>query len=595
MVVIVSPQVDRVQRRYGAGLIVARSGRGIKEGWTVSVQVFGGRIAGVGFQLLRGPDRRVDFRVGWELDEGRDAGFFGFWRYAAEHGIPLSISASGRNQQNWNSANSTTGLDGVYAGLTKLGVVCPTIGIMLLTISTTHQPATDLGFLVYKNPSRFQSFSLPFGRADVFYPEADNHRCTVALLLDIVPVGLVRPKSGASRTGGWLEQYVNDRPYVASSHLSVAIAKVFGSALAGNSKDRPDLARRAIPLEARVPVVPSREGADLIGQLFEPLGYAVEIEGHPLDERFPEWGSSPYFGVRLASTIRLRDLLSHLYVLLPVLDDHKHYWVGDDEVAKLLRFGEGWLGDHPLRDLISRRYLKHQRGLVNQALVQLLDSGPTDPGATATRHEQEEQKLEAPLRLGEQRIQVVLDALRNLGAAKVLDLGCGEGRLINRLLGEASVHTITGLDVSHRILEAARRRLRLEALPAQQRERVSLLHGSLTYKDRRLSGHDAAVAMEVIEHIDPPRLDAFEEAVFGTAQPNAFLITTPNAEYNALFDGLPAGAFRHGDHRFEWTRAQFRDWSRRVADRRKYDVRFQDIGPVHPAHGSPTQMGVFRR
>lgn len=464
---------------------------------------------------------------------------------------------------------------------------------MLLTISITHQPATDLGFLVYKNPSRFQSFKLPFGRADVFYPQAESHRCTVALLLHIDPMGLVRPKPGASKAGGWLEQYVNDRPYVASSHLSVAIASVFGSALGGRSRERPELADKTIPLEARIPVVPSREGADLIGRLFEPLGYAVGIEDHLLDERFPEWGSGPYFSVRLAATIRLRDLLAHLYVLLPVLDDHKHYWVGDDEVAKLLRFGEGWLDSHPLRDLISRRYLKHQRGLVDQALVQLLDAGPTDPDAAATRHEQAEKQLEVPLRLGEQRIQAVLDELRSLGAAKVLDLGCGEGRLINALLDEPSVRSITGIDVSHRALEAARRRLRLDDLPPLQRQRVNLLHGSLVYTDSRLAGHDVAVAMEVIEHIDVSRLDAFEETVFGTAQPKAVLITTPNAEYNAVFDRLSAGTFRHGDHRFEWTRGQFRDWSKGVANRRGYDVRFQDIGPVHPDHGAPTQMGVF--
>ena len=466
---------------------------------------------------------------------------------------------------------------------------------MLLTISTTYQPATDLGYLVHKNPLRFQSFKLPFGQADVFYPEADSHRCTVALLLNIDPVGLVRSKSGALGAGDWLGQYVNDRPYVASSHLSVAISSVFGSALAGKSRDRPDLAAAAIPLEAHIPVVPSREGADLIRKLFEPLGYSVEIEELRLDGRFPEWGASPYFGVRLASATRLRDLLTHLYVLLPVLDDDKHYWVSEDEVAKLLRFGEGWLGNHPLRALISGRYLKHQRSLVDHALSQLLDAGPNEPSTTATRNEQEEEQLEAPLRLSEHRTQAVLAALRDIGASKVLDLGCGEGRLISGLLEEPSVRSITGLDVSHRALETAHRRLRLDKLPTRQRERVTLLHGSLTYRDKRLSGYDAAIAMEVIEHIDLPRLDAFEEAVFGTAKPKAVLITTPNAEYNALFDGLSAGAFRHNDHRFEWTREEFQNWSSQVAARRKYDVRFEDIGPAHPAYGAPTQMGVFRR
>ena len=246
------------------------------------------------------------------------------------------------------------------------------------------------------------------GRADVFYPEAENHRCTVALLLDIDPVGLVRSKPGGTGTGDWLGQYVNDRPYVASSHLSVAISSVFGSALAGKSRDRPDLAAMAIPLEVHVPVVPSREGSDLIRKLFEPLGYEVEVEGLQLDERFPQWGACPYFGVRLASTTRLHGLLAHLYVLLPVLDDDKHYWVNHDEVAKLLRFGEGWLGSHPLRTLISERYLKHQRNLVDQALAQLLDAGSTDPSIAVVRQEQEEERLEAPLRLGEQRTEAVL-------------------------------------------------------------------------------------------------------------------------------------------------------------------------------------------
>ena len=293
-------------------------------------------------------------------------------------------------------------------------------------------------------------------------------------------------------------------------------------------------------------MVSSREGEDLIQSLFEPLGYAVEIQGHPLDERFPEWGASPYFSVRLTSETRLRDLLAHLYVLLPVLDDDKHYWVGDDEVAKLLRFGEGWLSGHPQRDLISRRYLKHQRGLVRLALAQLLDAGHTDPGITAARHEREEEQLETPLRLGEQRIQAVLATLRQLSATSVLDLGCGEGRLISELLGESAIRSVTGLDVSHRALEVASERLHLDTLPAPQRERIALLHGSLTYRDKRLSGYDAAIAMEVIEHIDAPRLDAFEEVVFEAAKPCAVLITTPNVEYNALFGGLAPGAFSIG-------------------------------------------------
>ena len=466
---------------------------------------------------------------------------------------------------------------------------------MLLTISTTHRPATDLGYLLHKNPGRFQSFPLPFGRAEVFYPLADMDRCTAALLLDIDPVGLVRPKGGMSNSAGWLQQYVNDRPYVASSHLSVAIASVFNSALAGNSRERPELAQQPIPLEAQLPTLPSREGPELIRRLFEPLGYAVEIQEHPLDADFPQWGASPCFSVGLTGVVRLRDLLAHLYVLLPVLDDAKHYWVGDDEVDKLLRFGAGWLSGHPHQDLISTRYLKRQRSLVRQALDRLSDDGQSDPDVAAERGQHDEERLETPLRLGEQRMRAVLAVLREMGATRVLDLGCGEGNLVRELLKEPAFRAITGMDVSHRALETAHSRLRLDNLPAAQRERITLLQGALTYRDQRLAGFDAAVAMEVIEHIEADRLEALEAAVFGAAQPGAVIITTPNSEYNALFENLPPGEFRHRDHRFEWTREEFQAWAGGVAARRHYDVRFQGIGPEDPTRGAPTQMGVFTR
>ncbi|MDE2937552.1 MAG: 3' terminal RNA ribose 2'-O-methyltransferase Hen1, partial [Chloroflexota bacterium] len=462
---------------------------------------------------------------------------------------------------------------------------------MLLTISTTHQPATDLGYLLHKNPGRLQSFTLPFGRAYVFYPVADAERCTAALLLDIDPVGLVRSGAGASSSGGWLQQYVNDRPYVASSYLSVAIASVFSSALSGNSRERPELAQQAIPLEAQLPTLPSREGDALIRRLFEPLGYSVEIQEHPLDAGFPEWGASPCFGVSLEGVVKLRDLLAHLYVLLPVLDDAKHYWVGDDEVDKLLRFGAGWLVQHPHQELISARYLKRQRSLVRQALDRLSDDVQADPDGAAERGQHDEERLETPLRLGEQRMQAVLVALREVGATRVLDLGCGEGNLLGEMLKEPAFQAIAGMDVSHRALETAHSRLRLDNLPTAQRERVSLLQGSLTYQDKRLAGFDAAVAMEVIEHIEPERMEAFEAAVFGAAHPGAVIITTPNSEYNGLFENLPSGEFRHRDHRFEWTRNQFQDWARGVASRRGYEARFQGIGSEHPVHGAPTQMG----
>src|SRR5437867_4380006 len=165
---------------------------------------------------------------------------------------------------------------------------------MLLTLTTTHEPATDLGYLLRKNPAHPQSFSLSFGKAHVFYPVATAERCTVALLVEADPVGLVRKRRGPAGEGGALEQYVNDRPYAASSFLSVAIAEVFGSALSGKSKERPELVDVPLPLVVTLSALPCRGGEDYLRKLFEPLGYTVAARRLPLDENFPEWGDSVY-------------------------------------------------------------------------------------------------------------------------------------------------------------------------------------------------------------------------------------------------------------------------------------------------------------
>jgi len=466
---------------------------------------------------------------------------------------------------------------------------------MLLTITTTHEPATDLGYLLVKNPARCQSFSLAFGQAHVFYPVAREDRCTAALLLDLDPVGLVRGSRRSSGHGGTLGQYVNDRPYVASSFLSVAIARIFGSAIKGTSKDRPELTEAALPFEAEIPVLPCRGGEPFLRKLFEPLGYAVDARRLPLDDRFPEWGESPYFRVSLAATCRLQDLLTHLYVLLPVLDNDKHYWVGQAELDKLLARGEGWLPLHPEREQIVDRYLKHQRRLVQEALARLVADEDPDLDATEEERAREEEALERGISLNEQRIGAVIAALKDAGARRVIDLGCGEGRLLQALLADRDFDRAVGMDVSFRSLELAKERLHLDRLPSRQLERVELFQGALTYRDKRLAGYDAACAIEVIEHLDPSRLPAFERVVFEFARPGVVITTTPNAEYNVRFDSLPAGRVRHSDHRFEWTREEFQAWARAAAERFGYSVRFLPVGPDDPTVGPPTQMGVFRR
>ena len=464
---------------------------------------------------------------------------------------------------------------------------------MLLTISTTHSPATDLGYLLHKHPARMQSFALTFGQAHVFYPEAHAEKCTAALLLDVDSVALVRRPHGQFAEKFALAQYVSDRPYVASSFLSVAIARVFGSALSGKCKDRPQLVETAIPLTAQLSILPCRGGEKLLRRLFEPLGYTVAARQHGLDPQFPDWGQSRYFTVTLENTCRLSELLTHLYVLMPVLDDEKHYWVGDAEIEKLLKHGNDWLAEHPEQESIARRYLKHQRHLTREALAQLReeDVQETDEATQA----QEEAEVEERIGLNDIRLATVTEALKQSGAKRVLDLGCGEGKLLRKLLAEKQFEEVVGMDVSHRALKIAQERLHYDRLPEKQKERLRLFQGSLGYRDKRLTGYDAAAVVEVIEHLDLPRLAAFERILFEFACPQTVVLTTPNIEYNVKFENLQAGNYRHKDHRFEWTRDEFQSWAADVTKRFGYAVAFHPIGPEAEDVGSPTQMAAFTR
>ncbi|WP_405982979.1 3' terminal RNA ribose 2'-O-methyltransferase Hen1 [Streptomyces sp. NBC_00158] len=493
---------------------------------------------------------------------------------------------------------------------------------MFLTISTTgttENPATDLGFLLHKHPGKAQAFSTSHGTAHVFYPEATAERCTAALLLEVDPVALVRRGQGKGRGGApdaALAQYVNDRPYAASSLLAVALSGVFRTALKGQCALRPELPGRPRPLRIEIPVLPARGGPELVRRLFGPLGWErVECAPIALDERFPEWGDSRYVRLVLEGVLRLEDALRQLYVLLPVLDDAKHYWIAPDEVDKLLRAGDGWLAAHPEHALITARYLARHKRLTQNAMERLelarlaeadgseaeeLDNavdgtpeGADGPEGTPEGPDGTPAAPERSVPLAVRRREAILGALRGAGAQRVLDLGCGEGHLVQALLKDPAYTEVLGVDVSVRALTIAARRLRLERMGERQSSRVRLLQGSLAYTDKRLAGYDAAVLSEVIEHLDLPRLPALEYAVFAAARPRTVLVTTPNVEYNVRWESLPAGHVRHRDHRFEWTREEFRAWADRVAGRHGYTVAHVPVGDEDPEVGAPTQMAVF--
>jgi len=452
---------------------------------------------------------------------------------------------------------------------------------MLLTITTTRQPASDLSYLLHKHPAKAQQVELSGGIAHVFFTEVSEEKCTAALLLDIDPVGLVRKKNSDFA----LEQYLNDRPYVASSFISAAIAKAFSTAMNGRCKDKPELVNVAMPFEVSIAVLPVRGGEKVLQELFAPLGYTIEAERHPLDPAFPAWGESRYFTVKLRHTITLKLLLSHLYILIPVCDNDKHYWVGQSEVEKLLEKGKDWLPSHPAIEMITFRYLKNRKALANEALETILKDE-----AVA-----EEIIPKEKIRVHDLRLQAVKDELLKTDARRIADLGCGEGKLLKLLLPEKQFEFILGMDVSFRSIEIVKDKLKIDRMTPGQQERIQLIQGALTYRDERLNGFDAAVLVEVIEHLDAPRLSALEKVVFKYAQPEMVIITTPNAEYNVKFPNMEEGQMRHSDHRFEWTRREFATWGNQVAEENAYTVIYKPLGEEDPEAGALSQMAIFTR
>ncbi|MBD0021280.1 3' terminal RNA ribose 2'-O-methyltransferase Hen1 [Gordonia pseudamarae] len=445
---------------------------------------------------------------------------------------------------------------------------------MIATIEVTGddaRPATDLGFLLHKHPDRVQTFATTQGTATVFYSEATAQRCRVVLHVDGAGV---RPDKSSG-----VSPYVNALADEASSRFVVALGKVFGDTIAGRAVTRPDLVSHVWEVTITIAAVPLRS-ASSPADLFGPIGWDVGVARQPLSP--VPWGDSAHGTITLRGRSTLRDALRQLAVLLPVLADDKHYFVDDDEVDKLDRLGDGWLGDHPRRGEIVRGYLKRIRPLTERAALRFGDAA--DPGAAAADDDRSRPYREP---LARQRRNAVTELVLRSGARSVLDVGCGEGKLLAGLVSDGFAGRLAGVDVSVTELNRASARL------ARLRE-VAVWQSSLMYTDPRCRGFDAVVLMEVIEHIDTDRLAVAEYSVFDAMAPRTVVVTTPNREHNIVF-GLADGELRHRDHRFEFTRDEFAGWAAGVAERYRYAVELGGVGDDDPKVGPPTQTAVFTR
>ncbi|MDO4544956.1 MAG: 3' terminal RNA ribose 2'-O-methyltransferase Hen1 [Bacillota bacterium] len=466
---------------------------------------------------------------------------------------------------------------------------------MLLTIAYRGKNTQNMGYLLHKNPYRAQQFELNFGKVYVFYPEISDAQTTAALVLDIDPIALAKGKQGSNGQG--LFSYVNDRPYVASSFMSTALAKVFGTAMSGRCDKMQELADTPLDLKATIHMLPCRGTPDFAKEVFEPLGYETSYRTTILDEKFPEWEDSTYIDLTISGKVTLATLLNHLYVLIPAFDKQKHYWVGSDEIDKLVKHGEGWLLNHPARNRIVNRYFAKRRSLAHIArnrLIEMEEEVELGLDEDEIENQVEISNKERRISLNEMRLEAVKNAVIESGASSVIDLGCGDGKLIKLLLEEPQIKKITGVDVVVSILERAKSRLHYDRLPPFKKEKLSIMQASLIYKDGRFCGYDAACLVEVIEHIDSQRLSALERIIFEYAAPETVIVTTPNREYNANYEWI-RDKLRHDDHRFEWSRKEFEAWTRHICTSFGYTVETNGIGEMDEKVGTPTQMGVFTK
>lgn len=469
---------------------------------------------------------------------------------------------------------------------------------MIMTMTAENLSGDHLGYLLHKNPANLHRASLSFGEGYVFFEETGEDRARVCLIVDADPLAMVQ---GRGDLGHADALYVNDRAYVPSSLLASAIIKFFGTALSGRCKERPDLVDKPLDLVVTLPSLAPRARVNLVARLFEPLGYAVERLSSTQQISDEAASEASGYGVKLSTTSTLRELLSQLVVLIPVLDyGGDHRWVDEADIEPFLRRVGSWLPDHPYASYIVMRAFKHQKHLIRSVIERypsIEDSLARIPSAASEQWDdaQLEEMAQSPLSLNQQRFAAIESIIVSIHPSTLIDLGCGNGALIAYLAKKMRFDRLVGMDVSATVLERAKNRLANLQLSVAQQKSIEFLQGSLLYADPRIKSFDMALLIEVIEHVDPERLSALELQVFGLAAYQAIVVTTPNREFNRLYIGMSEHTRRHADHRFEWTREEFAGWASRMGETYGYDFEIDGIGSISPEVGQPTQLAIFRK
>ncbi|TDL78499.1 3' terminal RNA ribose 2'-O-methyltransferase Hen1 [Peribacillus frigoritolerans] len=445
---------------------------------------------------------------------------------------------------------------------------------MQLTIKATGDNVKAISYLLSKNPNNLYERNHKGHLVRLFYSKFEETELEVTIFVTPDPIDLVKNNSNSYD----ITHYINDREFAVSSLFCSFIRSALGTALNGQPKEEySEWVNYRFSFQFEFGPVVSSLSDKQLKDLFEPIGYEVAISRPDIEYSFEMKDKSSARSICLKGMKTLQNGLRQLFVLIPVIDNYKHYYIDDKEIEKLERYGEGWLEDHPKRDYIYRQSLRFKE------IFSIVENKKTE--------EKKEEKIEK-VRLNDLRYEKIIDFVNQMKPRSIVDFGSGEGKLSVRLGFADGVKEIMAVEPSQSATLKAIERF--DKVKNKEKFVVpETIWGSLFYYDERLKGKDVMILCEVIEHIDEFRLPKVLDTILHDYQPNALIITTPNREYNEIYD--MEDHFRHNDHRFEWTRAEFRHWCEERNHRKIYDLQFEGIGEEHDRHGFPTQMCVFVR
>jgi len=424
---------------------------------------------------------------------------------------------------------------------------------MQLSIYTKNPHARAISHLLAKNPATVYERQVKGHAVRFVYHKMTDDELYASIFVTPDSLALVKDNEAFDIT-----HYINDREFAVSTIFLSLIRSALGTALNGKPKEEYiQFAAMDFPFTFEFGPISSRLTDEEIRNIWEPLGYEVTINTMT-DAKRARF-------LTLTNTITLKKALQQIFILIPVMDDYKHYFIDEAERERLENYGEGWLETHPMREFIYKKALRFKQLYMSE--------------------EENEQKVNKPS-LNTRRYETIADAVTALKPKTVIDMGAGEGKLSMLLAQIDSITNLYSVDPSNHALARMQKRFADQQFAAAP----IIKWGSLYYEDKEFTEADVFILCEVIEHIDEERLPQIMHLITQNYTPKHLIITTPNAEYNTVYE---LEVMRHDDHRFEWDRKQFEAWCKAVAP--NYDLQFEGIGSVHEQYGAPTQMCIMTR